>query len=108
VVEFTGCVPDESVQAYLSTADLCLSPHPKNPLNDVSSMNKVVEYMAMSHPVVSFEPHEARVTAGDAAVYAADNDEARFAELIAELLDDPERRQRMGTIGRRRVEKALS
>jgi glycosyltransferase involved in cell wall biosynthesis len=108
VVEFTGRVPDETVQAYLSTADLCLSPDPKNPLNDVSSMNKVVEYMAMSRPVVSFDLHEARVTAGDAAVYATDNDEARFAELIAELLDDPERRERMGMTGRRRVEKALS
>ena len=63
VVEFTGRVPDETVQAYLSTADVCLSPDPKNPLNDVSSMNKVVEYMAMGRPLVSFELHEARVTA---------------------------------------------
>jgi glycosyltransferase involved in cell wall biosynthesis len=108
VVEFTGRVPDETVQAYLSTADVCLSPDPKNPLNDVSSMNKVVEYMAMSRPLVSFELHEARVTAQDAAVYAPANDEARFAELIAELLDDPERRARMGAIGRQRVEDALS
>ena len=67
VVEFTGRVPDETVQAYLSTADVCLSPDPKNPLNDVSSMNKVVEYMAMGRPLVSFELHEARVTAEDAA-----------------------------------------
>jgi glycosyltransferase involved in cell wall biosynthesis len=108
VVEFTGRVPDETVQRYLSTADVCLSPDPKNPLNDVSSMNKVVEYMAMGRPLVSFDLHEARVTAEDAAVYASENDEVEFAKLIAELLDDPERRERMGTIGRRRVERALS
>ncbi len=108
VVEFTGRVPDETVQRYLSTADVCLSPDPKNPLNDVSSMNKVVEYMAMGRPLVSFDLREARVTAQDAAVYAPDNDEAEFAKLIAELLDDPERRERMGKIGRRRVEEALS
>lgn len=108
VVEFTGRVPDATVQNYLSTADVCLSPDPKNPLNDLSSMNKVVEYMAMGRPLVSFDLHEARVTAQDAAVYALDNDEAQFAQLIAELLDDPERRERMGTIGRQRVEKALS
>ena len=108
MVEFTGRVPDETVQAYLSTADVCLSPDPRNPLNDVSSMNKVVEYMAMGRPLVSFELHEARVTAQDAAVYAPANDERRFAELIAELLDDPERRERMGAIGRRRVQEALS
>jgi glycosyltransferase involved in cell wall biosynthesis len=107
-VEFTGRVPDETVQAYLSTADVCLSPDPKNPLNDVSSMNKVVEYMAMGRPLVSFDLHEARVTAQDAAVYASENDEAQFAKLIVELLDDPERRERMGKIGRRRVEEALS
>jgi glycosyltransferase involved in cell wall biosynthesis len=108
VVEFTGRVPDETVQRYLSTADVCLSPDPKNPLNDVSSMNKVVEYMAMGRPLVSFDLHEARVTAQDAAVYALDNDEAQFARLIAELLDDPERRERMGKTGRQRVEQALS
>ena len=107
-VEFTGRVPDETVQRYLSTADVCLSPDPKNPLNDVSSMNKVVEYMAMGRPLVSFDLHEARVTAQDAAVYAFENDEAQFARLIAELLDDPDRREHMGTIGRQRVEQALS
>jgi glycosyltransferase involved in cell wall biosynthesis len=108
VVEFTGRVPDETVQRYLSTADICLSPDPKNPLNDVSSMNKVVEYMAMARPLVSFDLHEARVTAQDAAVYASENDEAQFAKLIAELLDNPDRRERMGKIGRQRVEQALS
>jgi glycosyltransferase involved in cell wall biosynthesis len=108
VVEFTGRVPDETVQRYLSTADVCLSPDPKNPLNDVSSMNKVVEYMAMGRPIVSFDLHEARVTAQDAAVYAPENDEIEFAKLIAQLLDDPERRERMGKIGRRRVEDSLS
>jgi glycosyltransferase involved in cell wall biosynthesis len=108
VVEFTGRVPDEAVQAYLSTADVCLSPDPKNPLNDVSSMNKVVEYMAMSRPLVSFELREARVTAQEAAVYAPANDEREFGRLVGELLDDPERRERMGRIGRARVEEALS
>ena len=77
MVEFTGRVPDEFVQRCLSTADVCLSPDPKNPLNDVSTMNKVLEYMAMGRPIVSFDLAEARVSAGDAAVYAAANDEAR-------------------------------
>lgn len=107
-VEFTGRVPDEFVQRCLSTADVCLSPDPRNPLNDVSTMNKVVEYMAMSRPLVSFELVEARVSAGEAAVYAPANDEAAFAACLHELLDDPDRRREMGELGRRRVERELS
>ncbi len=107
-VEFTGRVSDEDLARYLSTADVCLAPDPKNPLNDVSTMNKIVEYMAMSRPLVSFDLIEARVSAGDAAVYATPNDEREFARLIAELLDDPDRRARMGALGRQRVEQELS
>jgi glycosyltransferase involved in cell wall biosynthesis len=107
-VEFTGRVSDEAVLSYLSTADVCLSPDPKNPLNDVSSMNKVVEYMAMGRPFVSFDLTEARFTAEDAAVYASNNDEREFARLIDELLSDPKRRERMGRLGRARVEESFS
>jgi glycosyltransferase involved in cell wall biosynthesis len=107
-VEFTGRVPDEFVQRCLSTADVCLSPDPKNPLNDISTMNKVVEYMAMGRPLVSFDLREARVSAGDAAVYADAGDERGFAALLDELLDDPARRERMGAIGRARVADRLS
>ncbi|WP_218003457.1 glycosyltransferase family 4 protein [Nocardia concava] len=108
MVEFTGRVSDEFLQTCLSTADICLSPDPYNPLNDVSTMNKVVEYMAMSRPLVSFELTEARVSAGDAAVYVPANDEAAFAVAMAELLDDPVRRKQMGELGRERVERELS
>jgi glycosyltransferase involved in cell wall biosynthesis len=108
IVEFTGRVPDEFVQTCLSTADVCISPDPHNPLNDVSTMNKVVEYMAMARPVVSFDLTEARVSAGDAAVYVPSNDEQAFAVAIDQLLDDPERRREMGLVGRERVESDLS
>ncbi len=107
-VEFTGRIPDEDVLRYLSTADVCLSPDPLNPLNNVSTMNKVMEYMAMSRPIVSFDLREAKVSAGDAAVYATPNDESEFAKLTAMLLDDAPLRARMGEIGRQRVGGALS
>ncbi|MEU2624252.1 glycosyltransferase family 4 protein [Streptomyces sp. NPDC007157] len=107
-VQFTGRIPDADLVRYLSTADVCLSPDPRNPLNDVSTMNKVLEYMAMGRPIVSFDLKEARVSAGEAALYAPANDEAEFAELIALLLDDPEKRARMGKIGQERVSGPLS
>lgn len=107
-VEFTGRIPDADLLRYLSTSDICLSPDPLNPLNDVSTMNKVLEYMAMSRPIVSFDLKEARVSAGEAAVYAPANDELEFAKLIDRLLDDPEERRRMGALGRERVAGPLS
>jgi glycosyltransferase involved in cell wall biosynthesis len=107
-VEFTGRISDEDLVRYLSTADVCLSPDPLNPLNDVSTMNKVMEYMAMSKPIVSFELREARVSAGDAAVYAPANDETEVAALVSRLLDDPEERIRMGKLGQARVAGPLS
>ncbi len=65
----------------LSSADVCLAPDPKNPLNDVSTMNKIVEYMAMGKPVVSYDLREARASAGEAAVYAAPNDERKLRRV---------------------------
>jgi glycosyltransferase involved in cell wall biosynthesis len=109
VVEFTGFVSDdERVRRVLATSDVCLAPEPKNPLNDKSTMIKIAEYMAMGRPVVSFDLSESKVTAGDAAVYAEANDVEEFAQRIHELLDEPERRRKLGEIGRARVEEKLS
>ncbi len=104
--EFPGRVSDEEVLQLMSTADVCLAPDPKNPLNDVSTMNKVAEYMAMSRPIVSYDLVEARVSAGDAALYATN--ESEFAACISTLLDDADQRADMGRKGKARVEQALS
>ncbi|MEU2498263.1 glycosyltransferase family 4 protein [Streptomyces pseudogriseolus] len=107
-VEFTGRVPDADLVRWLSSADVCLSPDPCNPLNDVSTMNKVLEYMVMGRPIVSFDLKEARVSAGEAAVYAAGDDELAFARLVAQLLDDPEQRSQMGKFGQERINGPLA
>ena len=103
-VRFTGFIPDEEMVRYLSTADICLDPNPSSPLNDVSTWIKVMEYMALGKPVISFDLKETRVSAGDAALYATPNDEAEFAAAIARLMDDPAKRAEMGACGRKRVE----
>jgi len=107
-VHFTGRVPDAEVAALLSTADIGLSPDPRNPLNDVSTMNKTMEYMAFELPVVAFDLVETRVSAGDAAAYATANDVAEYADVIVWLLDDEVRRKQMAALGRRRVEDVLA
>ena len=107
-VEFTGRVPDEDVQRILSTADVGLSPDPKNPLNDVSTMNKSMEYMAFELPVVAFDLHETRVSVGEAGVYVTSGDVRDYAEAVVGLLDDESGRSRMGKLGRVRVEQELA
>lgn len=106
--EFTGRIPDEDLKRYLCTASLGLAPDPMNALNDLSTMNKIIEYMAMGLPVVSFDLKEARYSAQEAAVYVPPNDERLFAQAIRDLLDDEERRRVMGEFGRKRVEEALA
>jgi len=101
-VEFTGRVPDEDVERVLATADVCVCPDPLNPLNDVSTMNKVLEYMACARPIVAYDLREHRYSAGEGASYAKPNDEADLARHIVQLLDDPERRRRMGDYNRQR------
>jgi glycosyltransferase involved in cell wall biosynthesis len=106
-VTFTGRADDAMIAAYLSTAEIGLCPDPKNDFNDVSTMNKVLEYMAHELPVVSFDLAESRVSAGDAAVFVDDGDIAGFARAVDELLDDPARRSEMGRTGRARIETEL-
>jgi glycosyltransferase involved in cell wall biosynthesis len=107
-VEFTGRAPDELVAQILSTADVGLSPDPKNPLNDVSTMNKTMEYMAFELPVVAFDLRETRVSAGEAGTYVTPNDVGEYARAIVKLVDDEPRRSRLGKLGRARVEKELA
>jgi glycosyltransferase involved in cell wall biosynthesis len=107
-VEFPGRLPNDEVMRILSTADVCLAPDPLTPLNDVSTMNKIVEYMAVGRPVVSYDLTEARVSAGEAALYAHPNDPLSFGECINTLLDNDDLRERMGQLGRARVEHELS
>jgi len=106
-VELPGRVPDSTVTEVLSTADLGLSADPSNPLNDVSTMNKTMEYMAYSVPVLAFDLKETKVSAGEAAYYVTEQSPMAYAEAMVELLDDPARRATMAGIGRRRVEEVL-
>ena len=106
-VTFTGRVPDEGMLAMLNTADVCVNPDRACALNELSTMNKVMEYMALGKPLVQFDLTEGRRSAGEASLYARPDDAADLAAKILELLDDPRRREGMGQFGRTRVEREL-
>lgn len=107
-VTFTGQVPHEEVATYLSSADIGVAPDPKNPLNDNSTMIKILEYMAFGLPVVLFDLKEGRRIAGPAALYALPNDPLDFARQITGLLDSRQLRQQLGESGRTRIEERLN
>lgn len=107
-VTFTGRVPDDELLDMLNTADVCVNPDVANEMNDKSTMNKIMEYMALGKPIVQFDLTEGRFSAGEASLYAAKNDAADLATKIVELLDDPERRAEMGAFGRGRVQDELA
>jgi glycosyltransferase involved in cell wall biosynthesis len=102
-VTFTGRVPDQQMLEMLNTADVCVNPDVANEMNDKSTMNKIMEYMALAKPIVQFDLTEGRFSAQDASLYAAKNDPKDMAEKIMQLLDDPGLREKMGVYGRSRV-----
>ena len=107
-VEFTGRVPDDQMLRYLNTADVCVNSDTYNAMNDKSTMNKVLEYMALGKPIVQFDLTEGRYSAQEASLYAKRNDAADMAEKIRQLLADPELRERMGRFGHERIVNELS
>ncbi|HEX7056889.1 MAG TPA: glycosyltransferase family 4 protein [Bacilli bacterium] len=106
-VEFTGRVPDDELLARLSSCDVCVNPDPKNTFNDKSTMNKVLEYMALAKPIVQFDLLEGRRSAEDASLYAEGNDANDLARKIEWLLDNPALREQMGRVGQDRMSRLL-
>jgi glycosyltransferase involved in cell wall biosynthesis len=106
-VTFAGRAPDAEMLAMLNTADACVNPDVANAMNDISTMNKIMEYMALGKPMVQFDLTEGRVSAQEASLYARRNDAVDLGAKIVELLDDAESRQRMGAFGRKRVQEEL-
>lgn len=106
-VHFTGRVGPAEIARYLSSATVGVSPDPYSPLNDLSTMNKTMEYMAFALPVVAYRLTETVVSAGDCAVYVEPGDTEGFADAVVALVDDEPRRADLGARGRRRAETTL-
>ena len=108
-VNFTGRIPDRELLDILSTADVCVNPDKPCEMNNISTMIKITEYMALGKPIVQFNLKEGRTTAGDSSLYCDNKDQvADFARKVLWLLDHPEERQKMGEIGRSRIEQQFA
>jgi len=102
-----GRLPAEQMVSHLCAADICVQPDPPGRLNDVSTMNKAMEYMALGKAVVSYDLAETRVTGGDIIRYVQGGQPLGLAEAVLELADDPERRGQLGRAGLERVTEQL-
>lgn len=107
LIHFTGCIPFEEVPRHIASFDICITPDPSNAYNDSCTTIKTMEYMALRKPTVCFQTNENMLTAGDAALYADNNDIDDLARKTAELMDNPELRRSMGEYARARVEDGL-
>jgi glycosyltransferase involved in cell wall biosynthesis len=109
MMTFTGRIPDAELLEILSTADVCVNPDKPCSMNSMSTMIKIMEYMALGKPIVQFESKEGRFSAQSASLYAADEHPAAdFAQKLLYLLDNPDERKKMGQFGRKRVEEELA
>ena len=107
-VDMPGRVTNEYLFTALQTMDVGVSCDPINPYNDRCTMNKVLEYMIFAKPQVLFDLKEGRASAGDAAVYVTENSPQKLGDAIAQLLDDPKARERMGRTGQERIRAQLN
>jgi glycosyltransferase involved in cell wall biosynthesis len=107
-VEFTGRISDRDLVRRLMESDICVNPDLATPMNDKSTMNKIMEYMVLSKPIVQFNLTEGRYSAKDASLCAADNDPQDMADKIINLANNSARREQMGGYGRNRLEHKLS
>ena len=108
ILEFTGRVSDEVLLDYLNTADVCVNSDEYNAMNDKSTMNKILEYMALGKPIVQFDLTEGRFSAQEASLYAEPNNAIDMADKIIQLLDNPAKRKEMSEYGRQRIVNELS
>ena len=106
-ITFTGRIPDDQLLKILNTSDVCVNPDEYNEMNDKSTMNKILEYMALGKPIVQFDLMEGRFSAREASLYAQRNNSKDFGDKILFLIDHPEERKKMGESGYTRIMKEL-
>jgi glycosyltransferase involved in cell wall biosynthesis len=94
-------VPKDDARLYINAADLCLVTLRDIPLFDGAIPTKLIDYMACGKAVLcGIRGEAARIVdvAKAGVIFEPDNDE-QISELVAELLQDVARVERMGACG---------
>ncbi|MBQ7554951.1 glycosyltransferase, partial [bacterium] len=86
--EFLGFVQKERAKEILLKSDIGVTPDPKTPMNDNSTMLKTLDYMVAGLPQVMFDLKEHRATCKDAALYVEPSSPEALAEGIMKLIND--------------------
>ena len=107
-IDYHGMVDDETMVNILITADVCVNPDKPTKMNNLSTMNKIMEYMSLKKPIVQYDLKEGRISAQEASLYADNTSPQDFAEKIIWLIDHPTIRKEMGEFGYKRVLNDLS
>src|ERR1044071_9639661 len=92
-IDFYGRVDDETLVDILNTADVCVNPDKPTEMNNLSTMNKIMEYMALKKAIVQYDLKEGRASAQEAPLYADNTDTTDFGKKIIWLLDNEEERK---------------
>lgn len=103
-VALPGWLPEDDVFGALAAADVGID----TSLQEEVSPVKAMEYLAFGLPVVAYDLLETRRTLGDAGLLVPGGDAVAFAKQLVALLDDPTEMNRLGVLGRRRVEEQLA
>ncbi|HMI59964.1 MAG TPA: glycosyltransferase family 4 protein [Puia sp.] len=107
-IDYYGRVDDATMVDIISTADVCVNPDRPTEMNNLSTMNKIMEYMALKKPIVQYDLKEGRFSADHASLYACNTNTTDFADKIIWLLDHPEDRTRRGEYGYHKIVNELS
>jgi glycosyltransferase involved in cell wall biosynthesis len=107
-VNFYGKIRDDQLlKDLIKSSDICVASDRDSELNNLSTMNKIIEYMALSKPMVLFEAKESRFSAANAAIYVEPDNCEAFADEMSSLLKNQNLMSQLGEFGRARFVRDL-
>lgn len=103
-VRFHGYLGPAAFVPILAACQFTVSPDPPTPFNDVSTMVKVLDSLAIGRPVVAFDLRETTRLVGDGGVILGEASAASLSATIIDLLRRPDEVGRLAESASKRPE----